>query len=305
MDLQIIGVDHGWSSIKTSDGDVFISGVKKIPTEPPVYTDVLEYKGAYYQIGGERLPVRDTKTETPDYYILTLAAIGSALRKRHIRECSVFLAAGLPLTRFGDEKKDFLSYLKQEEDISFKYENEPYKVHLYDAAVFPQCYSGVIDRLAGMGGRVVVVDIGSWTVDIMPVSRKKPVMGECITSAYGLIRCMRSVNDRISREYNVELHEDVIGQLMRYKTAKGIDEDLKNAASEEIRAYAEKILNTLREYGHDTKTNRIVFVGGGAAVMRNFGNLADKSNISYVLDICANAKGFETLARCSLKAAGE
>ena len=39
----------------------------------------------------------------------------------------------------------------------------------------------------------------------------------------------------------------------------------------------------------------IVFVGGGAVVMKNFGS-HDAKNISYNLDVKANARGYEQLA---------
>ena len=43
----------------------------------------------------------------------------------------------------------------------------------------------------------------------------------------------------------------------------------------------------------------IVFVGGGAAVMRLFGS-HDSGNIRYIEDIKANAKGYEQLGRVFL-----
>lgn len=33
--------------------------------------------------------------------------------------------------------------------------------------MFPQCYAAVVDRIKSMPEKVVVVDIGSWTIDIM------------------------------------------------------------------------------------------------------------------------------------------
>ena len=44
----------------------------------------------------------------------------------------------------------------------------------------------------------------------------------------------------------------------------------------------------------------IVFVGGGAVVMKNFGS-HDAKNISYNLDVKANARGYEQLATMGLK----
>lgn len=59
--IEVIGIDHGWSNIKTSS-QVFVTGVKEITTEPALFDGVLEYKGKYYKVGGFRQEVRNTKT---------------------------------------------------------------------------------------------------------------------------------------------------------------------------------------------------------------------------------------------------
>ena len=80
-DFEIIGIDHGWSMVKTSS-QVFVTGVKEITTEPGMFDDVLELDGKYYKIGGVRLEVSDVKIENDNFYILTLAGIARELRKR-------------------------------------------------------------------------------------------------------------------------------------------------------------------------------------------------------------------------------
>ena len=60
------------------------------------------------------------------------------------------------------------------------------------------------------------------------------------------------------------------------------------------------IIKGIREFGYNLKTTPIVFVGGGAVVMKNFGS-HDAKNISYNLDVKANARGYEQLATMGLK----
>ena len=67
--IQVIGIDHGWSLIKTSK-HIFTTGVKELTTEPAFPNQVLEYDGRYYAIGEKRLIVKDTKVETK-LYLLT------------------------------------------------------------------------------------------------------------------------------------------------------------------------------------------------------------------------------------------
>ena len=60
--LEVIGIDHGWSMMKTVT-QVFVTGVKEITTTPALFGDVLEYDGKYYKIGTVRQEVKDTKVE--------------------------------------------------------------------------------------------------------------------------------------------------------------------------------------------------------------------------------------------------
>ena len=66
--IEVVGVDHGWSRMKTVS-QVFTTGVKEITTEPAFYNNVVEFNGSYYKVGGKRLEVRDLKVENDNFYI--------------------------------------------------------------------------------------------------------------------------------------------------------------------------------------------------------------------------------------------
>lgn len=193
--IEVIGIDHGWSGMKTVS-QAFTTGVKEITTEPAFYEDVVEFQGAYYKVGGKRLEVRELKVENDNFYILTLAAVAKELNRRGMRNANVLLSVGLPLTRFGAEKQDFISYLAREKEVAFRFEKEQYQMKIARVSVFPQCYAAVADRLKALPKRVVVVDIGSWTIDIMPIENSAPNEAECITIKQGLIKCMRTMNEQ-------------------------------------------------------------------------------------------------------------
>ena len=172
-DLEIIAIDHGWSLCKTPNY-IYTSGVREITTEPAYFDDVLEYRGRYFKVGTDRLEVKATKVETMDYYYLTLAGIAKELRQRGKKDARVVLAVGLPASRYGDEKSDFIKYLKQNDEVYFKFEKEKYHIWIDKVFVYPQCYAAVVDQIMTFGRKVVVVDIGSWTIDVIPVVNKYP-----------------------------------------------------------------------------------------------------------------------------------
>lgn len=211
----------------------------------------------------------------------------------------MFLAVGLPLTRFGSEKSDFVKYLTAEKDIEFLFENIKYHVVIENIAVFPQCYAAVADKLQTFNKKTLIVDIGSWTIDIMPVVDKVPDESKCVTIPKGLITCMRTINEQCVRQLNGELDESFIQDIMRTGRCE-IDRKYFEIAKTEIEDFCEKVYNSIREYGYNLSTTPIVFVGGGASVMKQFGGLS-QNNITYILDVRANARGYEQLAMMALR----
>lgn len=149
METIVIGVDHGWSSIKTPNF-IFPSGVGEITTEPAFRNNTLEYEGKWYQVGTGRQPVMPNKVSDERYYLLTLAAIAKELKQRKKRKASVYLSAGLPLTRFGAEKEDFLTYLGKNKELTFRFEDEDYTINLVKVSVYPQCYAAVASKIDTM-----------------------------------------------------------------------------------------------------------------------------------------------------------
>ena len=174
-----------------------------------------------------------------------------------------------------------------------------YKRQMDDVAVFPQCYAAVVDKIPTMAKKTLIVDIGSWTIDIMPVINKSPDESKCVTIPKGLITCMRSINEQCVRQLNGEVDESEIQNIMRYGRSD-IDDEYFAIIKAEIEDFVDKVYNSIREFGYNLKTTPIVFVGGGAVVMKNFGSY-DAKNISYNLDVKANARGYEQLATMGLK----
>ena len=110
-DITIIGIDQGYGNMKTAN-TIFPTAITAYDTAPMFKGDVLEYGGRFYRVGeGHKGFVAD-KSEDGDFYLLTLAAIAKEIRQRGLPpECSVRIAAGLPLISFGRDKPKFRDYL--------------------------------------------------------------------------------------------------------------------------------------------------------------------------------------------------
>ena len=170
-----IGIDHGYSAIKTRHFS-FPAGISLYSSEPYTLQNTLEFEGKFYVCGTGRQPILRDKTENDNYYLLTLAAIAKEIRQRGAKaECSVCIAAGLPLASFGREKKAFRDYLlysypqKGPGPVCFRFEGIPYRIEIQDVQLFPQGYSALAihPELLQNEPSVLLMDIGGWTVDLM------------------------------------------------------------------------------------------------------------------------------------------
>lgn len=297
--IEVIGIDHGWSQVKTAT-TVFPSAIEENPS-PTFLKDVLEYEGKYYSIGNKRFEVKNSKVEDEDFYLLSLVAIAKELENRGcMTEANVYLAVGLPLTRFGEEKQAFIDYLSRKEDITFKLSEKEYHIKIVRVSVYPQCYSAVTEMIPMFQRKALVVDVGSWTVDIMPVINKKPDDARCDSLQEGLIVRMREINRLCAKQFNFELDEMDIEHYMRYHQVPNLPENVIALMETQLRDYADSIVRSLKELKFNIQTTPIIFVGGGAVVMKNFCSMK-LPNMEFKLDVKANAKGYETMAKIALR----
>ena len=108
----IIGIDHGYYAIKTAHCS-FPAGLTSYGEhEPYTRQGLLEFGGCFFVCGSGRQPIQRDKAANDNYYLLTLAAIAKEIRQRGLPpDCSVRIAAGLPLTSFGRDNPKFKDVL--------------------------------------------------------------------------------------------------------------------------------------------------------------------------------------------------
>lgn len=91
---------------------------------------------------------------------------------------------------------------------------------------------------------------------------------------------------------------DIEEYLLTGDTSLG--EKYKKIIDTEITRFTDTVYNSMIESGYNLDNTPVIFVGGGARVIKNFGKYKI-NNVKYVFDVKANAKGYETLARISLR----
>ena len=301
----VIGVDHGYAAMKTVHGS-FPSGLVAYEHEPYTQKNVLEYSGTYYVVGSGRQPLQKDKTRTEDYYLLTLAAIAKELEYRHAeRTCSVILAAGLPLTSFGRNKKKFRKYLlRDSQTAAFRYEGRDYAVAIRDVELFPQGYSAILTQSGLLDEpSVILADIGGWTVDLMRLDGRIPSAATCRSLELGMIRCLDEIAEQVRRALGITLTTAQIESVLRGDASR-IGDQAKAIIHAQAEQYVRDLLAAIMESGLDVGAMPTVFLGGGAALLKRYVPPAGALFQPVILDdICLNAKGYERLA-AQMKAHG-
>lgn len=293
----IIGVDHGYAAMKTAHFS-FPTGLVAYEHEPYTLNDVLEYGGKYYVVGSGRQPIQKNKTQTEDYYLLTLAAIAKELAYRNAGTAAdIHLAAGLPLTSFGRDKKAFQDYLcRGGKPVSFRYEGQDYAVTISKVSLFPQGYAAVLTQNGLLDEpSVIVADIGGWTVDLMRLDDRIPNAATCRSMELGMIRCLDEIGEQIRRSLGLSMTAAQIESVLRADASR-MDEDAKKIIRQEAEHYTKHLLSAIAESGLDVRAMPAVFLGGGAALLKQYVSAADGLCRPIILDdVSLNAKGYERL----------
>ena len=175
----IIGIDHGYYAIKTAHCS-FPAGLTSYGEhEPYTRQGLLELGGCFFVCGSGRQPIQRDKTVNDNYYLLTLAAIAREILQRGLPpECSVRIAAGLPLTSFGRDKPKFKDYLlRSNQPVNFKFEGVEYSIAIEEVAIFPQGYAALMTETGLLQDEpsMLLMDLGGWTVDLMRIDNAIPV----------------------------------------------------------------------------------------------------------------------------------
>ena len=296
--VKIIAVDHGYGNIKTAN-TVTPTGITAYETEPIFTGNILDYNGTYYRIGEGHKEFIPDKAIDEDYYLLTLMAVARELNIFSIQEADVHLTAGLPLTWIRHQREEFRSYLLQNLEVSYRFNNKDYHIRFVGCSLYPQGYPAIVNRLGDLKGTNLLADIGNGTMNILYINNKKAQESRCWTEKFGVNQCLIAAKNAILDRFGVKIEEATVEQVLRFKAAD-ISAPYLNCITAVDRQYVANIFSTLRKYEYNPDLMRLYVVGGGGCMIRNFG-MYDESRVTILDDICATAKGYEHLALMSLK----
>lgn len=237
--------------------------------------------------------IQKSKVSNNDTLILTMAAIAEKLNRLGKDSEDIRLAVGLPLTRMGAEKQEFYNYFMKNRRLNYKYEGQFYSVYIVSVDVFPQGYAAVVNRLNTFAMSTVVVDIGSWTIDILPIIEGQPDVSQCKSLSLGTFTAIADINENLRQKFGEEANEVIIKDVMLHRKS-AINQKYLTIIQDGLTVYADKIMNNLRSLKINFDLTQFVFIGGGASIIKNFSSDLGE-NMLIIEDVCINAKGYKDI----------
>ena len=299
--IKIIGIDHGYGNMKTAS-TCFPTGLIAYEKEPTFKQNLLIYEGRYYTVGTGHKAFHGNKILDEDYYVLTLAAMARELSTQKLTTATVYLAAGLPLSWVSGQTAAFKDYLLRNKTVDFIFRGADYHIRLAGAAVFPQGFAAVADKLVTLTGVNLLCDIGNGTMNVLKIVDGQPDPRQMFTEKYGTNQCAIAVRENLMRRFHAAVDDSIINQVFRTGTADIAPEYL-TVITDTAREYTSGIFRLLRDHEYDPNLMRLHVVGGGGCLVKHFGEY-DHDRVPILDDICATARGYEYMAEKVLRRSG-
>ena len=301
----IVPIDHGNRNLKTEQ-HVFTSGILESDCKP-VLGEFLQYNGRYYTLSEQRIPYMRDKSSDERFFILTLFGIVMEAERQRISSentiLQVELPVGLPPKHYGALHRKFRDYFMNRGRQCLIYKGREYQLEIADAAVFPQDYAAAMTIYPKISSfsKVTTVYIGGFTLDYLLLRGGRPDLSVCDSLEKGVITLYNTIISRVNSEYDILLEDADIDSIIKGEKTD-YDMQVIRMVQEMTKTYVDDLLGTLRERGLDLKTGCVVFIGGGALLLREYLENSDKvGKCVFIEDICANAKGYGLLYQVQKK----
>ena len=296
---MLIAIDHGNKQMKTIHCLPFVSGLAESITRP-FGSNILEYQDKFYTLSNQRIPYKRDKTEDDRFFILTLFGIAEEL---HIKErygeevVHVSLAVGLPPAHYGAQSQAFIRYFLGRGIVNFQYRDNPYTIYIKDVRCYPQAFAAAVTMMDELldKPRVLIVDIGGFTADYLMMRSGRADLSICDSLENGVILLYNRIRTKVNSEFDILLEETDIDDILK-DGESGYSPEVVSLVEKLARDFVNDLANSLRERMLDLMSGTVVFVGGGAILLRRQIEASGKvRNAVFVEDINANAKGYEFL----------
>ncbi len=160
--------------------------------------------------------------------------------------------------------------------------------------VFPQGFA-VVCNAGLMKGFNMIADIGNGTMNVMQIIDGRPLEKSLVTDKFGVSICIKEIQNELSKSAGENIPEIMIEPIL-INGLQGRNDVTAKTVERIATRYTEDILKRFVDYGYKKNLIYLYVIGGGGCLLRYYSDIASKGNVTFIEDICANAKGYEYLA---------
>ena len=164
---------------------------------------------------------------------------------------------------------------------------------------YPQAYAAAATMLHTLmdDPKAVVLDIGGFTADYLLLKNGKADLTSCDSLENGVILLYNKIRSRGNSELDLLLDESDVDAILAGRKTSYPAEAVR-LVERLAQEFVNDLFSTLRERMLDLRYSKVVFVGGGAILLRRQIEASGKVGTPlFVTNINANAAGFEYLYR--------
>ena len=314
-----IAIDTGNKQVKT-DHSISISGVVPQNTIPATARpeDYIRYRGRYYTLTNKRQEYLRDKSETERYFVLAMMGIAKELDyKENHNEITydpdktyyITMLGGLPTAHMEDArlKDNFKAYFKTSDAQYVWYKGRTWRVKITKVYVYAQCYAAIMTVFTQIKpyARVVGIDIGGFTTDYLTMVRGTIDIEHTDSLEQGLTLLYQTIHKKCLKKFDAIIEESDVDAILSGDTSL-YDEEIITLVEEEAQAFVDSLLSSFREFQIDLKHSFVVFLGGGAILLKKY---IEKSPLlgryMFLEDIKGNVHGYKLLYQVMQKKKGE
>lgn len=322
--VTFIGIDVGNSDTK-SQNTVFPSGYEgPFPSKPLMSEHYLFFDGKYYAPSADSMFYQKDKTTDERGIVLTLISIAKELictyskkedgDKERIQEritatTQIALGAGLPVSHYKQTYVDNLIkyYTKYMGDgIEFEYDGYKFSFRMVLCKIYPQGGAAAAckeNKITSIFNTYYVVDIGGYTVDVAQFQNGRPSK-DCFSPELGVIIMFDRIAEKVNIDYDIMIDTDIIKTVLTGGTTI-LKEEVQDLIIAMAQKHANDIINALRQRKIMFDSHPVLFVGGGAILLKKYildNPLIKKEATQFIMDSKANAKGYKRLVYADYQA---
>ncbi len=274
--MQKIAIDFGFgkTKVRTAEGcfsfhsAVAYTGIYQAEIDA---VDQHNYEGVTYQVGDSAV---NNALTTRDYTWLEKFSpllFFKALQLANFDLAQpIHLATGLSLLnweqkeKFADRLSDFIVDKTRVNDVKINLTPQGKGVYLDCLQQMPELAKKL----------VLVVDIGTNTLDVIPFESGRPIVREAWANSTGFNLIIQNAQSLIKKQFGVMLNEAQTMRIVEAGTINigGESRDLSVHLQHEMRVYFDILLNQLLSKNADLyrRADLIIFAGGGAVVAQQY-----------------------------------